>query len=167
MIICPKCGHKNETPHASDCPKCGVIYEKFRQMQQQRKAEQKLNNEFESVMMTNTDTSGFVYDDFESVKDKDSYASISNLSFYFICIGIILIAFWIYDLKFIWSVLSAYANFMKTSDKIFIVLAMAVFTSIPIALYFAVGAGLKLGKDIANNTRATRNYIRDIAQKTK
>jgi hypothetical protein len=42
-----------------------------------------------------------------------------------------------------------------------------VFSSLPIACYFAIGAALVLGKDIADNTRSTRSYLEHIAKMSK
>ena len=165
MTSCPKCGFQNRQPQAASCPKCGVYYSKFRKASEQQKAESKINEELSAAMSFSDSYPDNLSLDVERHKDKDSYTGIVFLSWFFIAISGLLLVFWIFDMKFIWSLMTYYSDFIRKEDKFFFMIFFGSMASLPIAVYFAIGGALKLGKDIADNTRATRNYLERIAKK--
>ena len=157
MITCPKCGFKNDQPQATDCPKCGLIYAKFQRAQTHKSVEQALNDSFKDAMPSGHEEEPR-FTDLEPQKDDDSYSGIVYLSWFFIGFSCVLGLIWVAEIKFFWSFIDSYQIF-KGSDKLLVILLFAMFSSLPVAIYLSVGGALKLGKDIADNTRATRNYL--------
>ena len=165
MTTCPKCGFKNNQPQATSCPKCGIYYAKFETAKEHLNAERSLNAGLKKTLSQADDIYAEEFTDLESDKDDNSYGGIFYLSWFFIVFSCFLGFIWILEIKYFWSFIDSYQIF-KGSDKLLVVLFFAIFSSLPVAIYLAVGGALKLGKDIADNTRATRNYLAHIA-KTK
>lgn len=171
MIFCPKCGFKNEQPQATDCPKCGLVYAKFHKAKNEGKnhiaAEQELTNSFRRAMSSEVEeATDFI--DLETRKDADSYQMLNYLSLFFICFAAILAIFTLVEAKYIWGLLnylSASYKMFTTSDKWLIAISVFFIGTMQVALFLAVGGLLRIGKDIADNTRATRNYLLHIARK--
>lgn len=173
MIFCPKCGLKNEKPQATDCPKCGLIYAKFQKAQQEEvhhiNAERALNDSLRRAVAS-SDEEPPNYIDFELDRDSRSYPLIENLSLFFLCFASILGLFTVFEIKYVWSLLVELNTSLKIfskSDIWIIVLSVGFLGTLQIAIYLAIGGLLRLGKDIADNTRATRNYLSHIALKVK
>ncbi len=163
MTVCPKCGHQHQQPTTA-CSKCGLIYEKFRQAEKHRRQEQDLNNRLADTLtqVENTYDQGLY--DFEGQRDRQSYPSITYLSwFFFIIAGLTAIA-WIVQIMFVSSFIGLFLQ-VKGSEKFVLILVVAIFSSLPVATYLAIGGALTLGKDIADNTRATRNYLEQLAKR--
>lgn len=163
MTVCPKCGHEHQQP-AKACSKCGLIFEKFRQAEERRKSEQDLNDRLADTLtqVENTYNQGFY--DFESQRDRQSYPSITYLSwFFFLFAGLTAIA-WIVQILFFSFFIGAFLQ-VKGPEKLVLILVVAIFSSLPVAAYLAIGGALKLGKDIADNTRATRNYLEQLVKR--
>lgn len=163
MTVCPKCGHQHQQPTTA-CSKCGLIYEKFRQAEKHRQQEQDLNNRLADTLTQVEDTYNQGFYDFESQRDRQSYPSITYLSwFFFLFAGLTAIA-WIVQILFVSSFIGAFLQ-VKGPEKLVLVLVVAIFSSLPVAAYLAIGGALKLGKDIADNTRATRNYLEQLVKR--
>ena len=163
MTVCPKCEHQHHQP-VKACSKCGLIFEKFRQAEERRKAEQVLNDQLADTLtqVENTYDQGFY--DFESQRDRQSYVGITYLSwFFFIFAGLTGIAL-IVQIKFLSSFFDVFPQ-IKGPEKFALTLVVAIFSSLPVATYLAIGSALKIGKDIADNTRATRNYLEHLVKK--
>ena len=169
MITCPKCGFKNEKLQATDCPKCGLIYAKFQKAKEEQirhmSAEHALRDSLSKAVTEGQDEEP-KFLDFESGKDQSSYPAITYLSWFFIGFSGVLGLVWVVEIKFFWSLLDSFFQ-LKGPDKLFITIFFAIFSSLPIAIYLSVGGALKLGKDIADNTRASRSYLAHIANKMK
>ena len=164
MITCPKCGFKNDQSQATDCPKCGLIYAKFQRAKTHKSVEKSLNESFRDAMPSGHEEEPR-FTDFEPQKDDDSYSGIVYLSWFFIGLSCVLGLISIIDIKYLWAFIDSYQIF-KGSEKLFVFLLLAILASLPVAVCLAVSGALTLGKDIADNTRATRNYLAHIA-KTK
>jgi hypothetical protein len=164
MINCPKCGFKNDQQQATNCPKCGLIYAKFQKTQAHKSIEQTLSDSFSNAMPSEyKEESRFA--DFESQKDQDSYSAIVFLSGFFNIFAGLLGIIWVAGIIVFWSFLSS-TQYFQGSPKVIVTLFFAMFSFLPIAMYASISGALKLGKDIADNTRATRNYLAHLT-KTK
>lgn len=163
MTVCPKCGYQHLQPTTA-CSKCGLIYEKFQQAEKHRRQEQDLNNRLADTLtkVETNDDQGFY--DFESQRDRQSYVGITYLSwFFFIFAGLTAIA-WIIQIKYLSYFIEGFLQ-IKGSEKLVLTLIIAIFSSLPVATYLAIGGALTLVKDIADNTRATRNYLEKLLKK--
>ena len=173
MTTCPKCGFINKQSQATDCPKCGLIYAKFKKVQEEESqhisAERSLNNSLNKAISSSFDEPSS-YTDFEADRDSRTYPMVDNLSLFFIVFAGILAIFTIFEIKYVWNLLfelnASFKIFSKT-DVWIIVLSIGFLGIMQTAIYLAVGGLLHLGKDIADNTRATRNYLSHIAKKMK
>lgn len=173
MPTCPKCGFKNERPQATDCPKCGLIYAKFQKAQKDEarhiSAEQALNDSLRRAIGSDSEEAT-TFIDFETDKDFRSYPSIEKLSVFFLCFAGVLGLVTIIEIKYVWGVLNqlnASFKMFSNSDFWIILLSVGLLGTLQVAIYLAIGGLLRLGKDIADNTRATRNYLSHIARKMK
>lgn len=173
MIACPKCGFKNDLPQAADCPKCGLIYAKFQKTTEDERshlqAERELTNSFRKVMASESEEPSH-FTDFETVKDSDSYRMLDNLSLFFIGFAGVLAIFTIVEAKYIWGLLTylnASFKMFTSADKWLISISVIFVGVMQASLFLAIGGLLRIGKDIADNTRATRNYLLHIARKSK
>lgn len=174
MKTCPKCGFQNSRPQAEDCPKCGLIYSKFYKAQQseskQMSAEKALNDSLTKVI-SNDQQRITSCADFEPIKDNDSYQMIGHLAFFLIAFSGVLAIWTIIEAKYFWGLLTqanetirAFTNTdIFTKSDIWIMIVSVIFIgTLQVALCLAIGGFLHLGKDIADNTRATRNYLSQI-----
>jgi len=163
MTVCPKCGHQHLQPTTA-CSKCGLIYEKFRQAEKHRRQEQELNDRLADTLLKVEDTYDQGFYDFEKQKDQQSYVGITYLSwFFFIFAGLTGIV-WVVQIKYLSNFFDVFLQ-IKGSEKFVLTLIVAIFSLLPVATYLAIGSALKIGKDIADNTRATRNYLEQLVKK--
>lgn len=162
MITCPKCGFKNNQSQATACPKCGLIYAKFQKVRTHKSIEQALSDSFSKAMPSELEEESR-FADFESQKDQDSYSAIVFLSGFFNIFAGLLGIIWIAGIVVFWSFLSS-TQYLQGFQKIIVTLFFAMFSFLPIAMYASISGALKLGKDIADNTRATRNYLAHLTK---
>ena len=173
MTICPKCGFENPQPEATECPKCGLVYAKFlnaqRNERQHVSAEQALHNSLKQAMAADEeDSSSFT--DFETQKDASSYPLIDNLVLLLVGLACALLIFTVLEIKFVWRLLTemnASFKLFSQSDRLLIMFSIGFLGILQVALCLAIGGILKLNKDIADNTRVTRNYLADLVQRKR
>ncbi len=173
MIFCPKCGFENTQFEATECPKCGLVYSKFftaqRNEHQHISAERALHNSLSKAMSTDVEGSSS-FTDFETEKDSNSYPLIDNLVLLLIGLAGILLIFTVFEIKFVWGLLAELNTSFKLfspSVKLLIILSIGFLGILQVAVYLAIGGILKLNKDIADNTRATRSYLVYLAHRKR
>lgn len=166
MRVCPKCGFKNEqdTP---ECPKCGVIYAKVAQArdneQAARQQEATINQKIEKEMGSSyVPDENFYLWEHEARQDSDAYPFISGLSTFFAFAAAIFGIGSIAGAIYFWDVLTQ-LSFFSARDKIFLVGVIAFSDAVSVGTLLAISAALTLGRDIANNTRASREYLLKLA----
>lgn len=130
-------------------------------------AERDLNDRLRKAVGNNhQETSSFI--DLEANKDSRTYQPISNLSIFILILSGVLVLFTIIETKYVWDLLThlnASFKMFSSSDRLLIVLSVGFLGVMQVATFLAIGGLLRIGKDIADNTRATRNYLSHIAQK--
>lgn len=161
MKICPKCGFGNEldTP---ECPKCGVIYAKAEQAKSDKQAahnqEKTINKKIEKEMSDYVpDESYFLWEQ-EARLDRNAYPFIGALSTFFVFAAAIFGIGCIAGAIYFWDILTQLGYF-SDRDKIFLVGVIALTDAVSVGTLLAIAGLLTLGRDIANNTRASREYL--------
>jgi predicted nucleic-acid-binding Zn-ribbon protein len=161
MPTCPKCGFKNEE-NTPDCPKCGAIYAKAEQVRANERTAQKLeaaiNQKIEKEMGTFTADDGYDLWEQEARNDRKAYPFIGFLSSFFAFAATLFGIGCIAGAIFFWDILTQ-LGFFSDRDKIFLVGAIALTVAISVGTLLAISGALTLGRDIANNTRASREYL--------
>ena len=167
MKICPKCKYQDDSKEPVSCPRCGVIYAKIEVAQQTRAAQQRLNMQFENTMRAEEETySQQAFSDREWELDQDSYPVAQNLTAFFNIFAIITAVSYIIGGMIIWNLLGN-TPYITNSGRYSLTVLYVMSAAFPIAIYLALATVLKLGKDIADNSRATRNYLAQLAHRNK
>lgn len=166
---CPKCSFEIGEAGAASCPKCGVVFAKVQKALADEAAykrriasERSISAALEKQMEEDEEVrSRLGLDpDMEMMKDEEAYPVIRFLSGLFILLAVIAAVAGILGLFdfYRWAKMSLGPRELVLS---MLLLAAAVVGSVVVLL--AVAEGLKMGRDVANNTRAMREYLRRMA----
>ncbi|MEJ2199595.1 MAG: hypothetical protein P8X63_01060 [Desulfuromonadaceae bacterium] len=161
MRICPKCGFRN-TQDTPECPKCGVIYAKVEQVRQNehvaRQQEATINQKVEKEMSNQASDESYLLWEQEVRHDRNAYPLIGVLSTFFVFAAAIFGIGCIAGAVYFWDSLTQF-GFVSNRDRIFLVGAIALTDAVSVGSLLAIASALTLGRDIANNTRASREYL--------
>jgi len=175
MKTCLKCNFENPQGNSEACPKCGAVYAKMErlarealkakeQAERERVWNDRLEREFDKEESPSYEDSLETYAR-EARRDQEAYPVISMLSGFFIILAIMVGAVGLIAALNAYNLLQAYTQIGgvpgQSNVGLFVIMAVSVTTSVAIVL--AIAGGLKLGRDIANNTRATREYMHELA----
>lgn len=167
MKTCPKCKHQDNSPEPVSCPKCGVIYAKIEEAQRTKSVQERLSQQLENTLRAEEEISSqHTFSDKEWELDQESYPTVQSLSSFFNIFAILTAIAWALGTVQLWSVLGEIPYF-TTSGRYTLTIVYLFSAAMPIALCLALSWALKLGKDIADNTRATRHYMSQLSQKKK
>ena len=167
MKICPKCKQQDNSAQPVSCPKCGVIYAKFETAQRAKSAEERLNQQLENTLRHEEEISSlYSFSDRELDLDRESYSTVQSLAGFFNIFAIFTAIAWTLGSVQLWSLLGEVPYFTN-SGRYTLTVIYFLSAAMPIALCLSLSWALKLGKDIADNTRATRHYLSQLSQKKK
>ena len=165
---CLKCGF-DDGSESDSCAKCGVVHAKARQAsaqqaEQRRKAaaERAISDLSERRLKADEKISASLnpFHDTQYLLDKDSYPVTEFLSGFFLfmaaCTAIIEIMGLVYFYQ--WGRI-----LFSSQELIFYMISIVVTSAGTVVVLLAISEGLKMGRNVANNTRATREYLRQIA----
>lgn len=166
MRKCPKCGFANDQ-NTLECPKCGAIYAKVQQAMASKQAirqhETLLNQKIRKEM-----SDDFPIDETidlwnaESNRDNEAYPVAAALSTFFAFAAAAAGIFCFIGALQFWGLLT-HMSFFTDRDKIFLLVAIVFANAISVGTLLAISAALSLGRDIANNSRASREYLLKLA----
>ncbi|OHB32049.1 MAG: hypothetical protein A2X84_12345 [Desulfuromonadaceae bacterium GWC2_58_13] len=167
MKICGKCGFENDANETVDCPKCGAIYAKVEKAklnastvrQQEETISQKIEKEMGSSYVP--DENLYLWEQ-EARQDRDAYPFIAGLSTFFVFAALLTGVSCIIGAYHFWDILTQ-LQFFSDRGKIFLFVAIALTDAVSVGTLLAISATLTLGRDIANNTRASREYLLKLA----
>jgi hypothetical protein len=167
MKTCPKCGFENESANP-DCLKCGVNFAKVERArsneQEPFKNEAIVNRKIEKVMGQDTpEDEAFYFQENEAIRDRESYPFIEFLSTFFLFLAALVGIAYIVGAIHFWDFLTQ-LSFFETRDKIFLLISITLADAISVGTLLAISAALTLGRDIANNTRASRECLFKLLQ---
>lgn len=168
---CPKCGFVMQGTGEASCPKCGVVFAKVQRAMAEEVAfnrrvaaersisatmEKRMAEDEEVRLRLNLDL------DPEYARDEEAYPVIHFLSGAFALlaalVGIADILGLVYFYQ--WGRL-----IFGSRDLLLFMISLVVVSVISVVLLLAVAEGLKMGRDVANNSRAMREYLRRMAGK--
>lgn len=168
MKICPKCKYQDNSKEPTSCPRCGVIYAKIEGAQKTRAAQELLNQQFENTLRREE----AAYSEQESLsdtewqRDQESYTVAQHLTAFFNIFAIGTAISYVIGGIILWRMLGE-TPFITSSGRYTFTVLYVMSAPFPIAIYLALASALKLGKDIADNTRATRHYMSYLVHKRK
>jgi hypothetical protein len=170
MKTCPKCGFENE-PASPDCLKCGVIFAKVERArsneQEPFQNEAIINRKIEKVMGQDIPEDEMLhFREKESIRDRESYPFIEFLSTLFLFLAALVGIACIVGAIHFWDFLTQ-LPFFETRDKIFLLISITLADVISVGTLLAISAALTLGRDIANNTRASRECLFKLVRSMK
>lgn len=162
MTTCPKCGFKKES-NTPDCMNCGVIFAKAEQaLAKERTAslqETTLNREIEWAMAENLPVDEELnFIEGEILQDGKSYPFIEFLIKFFLFAAALIGLGFIVGAIYFWDFLRQ-IPFFSAQDRYILIFAIILSDMISVGTLLATSAALTLGRDIANNTRASRECL--------
>ncbi|MEZ4599589.1 MAG: hypothetical protein R2940_07355 [Syntrophotaleaceae bacterium] len=141
---------------------CGVIFAKVEQARaDERNAlsrESAINRKIEKVLRNDPVDERFFFQEKEVIRDRESYPFIEFLINFFLFAAALVGIGCIMGAIHFWNFLTQ-LPFFSTQYRIFLILAITFTNAISVGLLLAIPAALTLGRDIANNTRASRECL--------
>lgn len=162
MRTCPKCGFINES-NTPDCMNCGVIFAKVEQARANERAalfkEAALNREIEWAMAGNLPVDEELsFIEGEIIQDGKSYPFIEFLINFFLFAAVVVGLGCIVGAIYFWDLLRQLPLF-SAQDRYLLLFVIILSDVISVGTLLAISAALTLGRDIANNTRASRECL--------
>jgi hypothetical protein len=168
-VKCPKCSFEIRESGAAACPKCGVVFAKVQRalaeeaaFSRRIAAERSISAVLEKQMEADEEVRSRLNldPDPEYARDEAAYPVIDFLSgvFYFLAVltGIIETLGLIYFYQ--WGKM-----IFGPGEMLLSMASLAVVSAGSVVVLLAVAEGLKMGRDVANNSRAMREYLRRMA----
>ncbi|MCL1477038.1 MAG: hypothetical protein MH219_05480 [Marinobacter sp.] len=165
---CLKCGF-DDGSESDTCTKCGVIHAKVRQVSEQQiehrrkaAAERAISDLSEKRLKADETISASLnpFHDTQYLLDKDSYPVTEFLSGFFLFMAACTAIVEFFGLVYFYQ----WGKLFFSSRELVLYMASIVVTSAgSVVVLLAISEGLKMGRNVANNTRATREYLRQIA----
>jgi hypothetical protein len=165
-VKCPKCSFEIQQAGAAACPKCGVVFAKVQRalaeeaaIKRRVAAERSISAVLEKQMEADEEVHSRLNldPDPEYARDEAAYPVIHLLSavFYFLAVftGIIETLGLIYFYQ--WGKM-----IFSPGEMLLFMTSLAVASAGSVVFLLAVAEGLKIGRDVANNSRAMREYLR-------
>ena len=170
MTTCPTCGFDNPDDKATTCPECGLPYAELADLSEKEEScgeslAEDFYPRFAERLMERENTPETPADR-EWDRDQTTYPGILYLSWFFYGFALVLGFGWIVGISFFRRYLAGLEG-VDPSDRLYLILLFAIVSSMPMALYLAIGAVLRLGKDIADNTRAARSHLARIVNRSE
>jgi hypothetical protein len=167
METCPKCGFSNAMP-ATDCLKCGVNFAKVGQARATERAalqnEAAINHKIERVLTRNFPLDEDLYHrENEALHDRESYPFIEFLSTFFLFAASLVGVACIVGTIYFWGFLTQ-LSFFSAQNKFVLLAAIILSDAISVGILLAISGALTLGRDIANNTRASRECLFELVR---
>jgi hypothetical protein len=169
--VCQKCGFQASGPGAEICPKCGVVHAKVqRAMAEQvaaRKkfaAERNLSETIANSMEEDENlrlTMNFELDP-EISRDEEAYPVTHFLSGFFAFLAVFTA---LVEVMGLWHFYSWGKALLSTQELLLSMISLSLLAATSVVILLAISEWLKMGRDVANNTRAMRAYLRRIAGK--
>lgn len=166
---CPKCGFEIQEAGLAACPKCGVVFAKVQRALAEEAAfnrriaagrsisavlEKRMEADEEVRSRLNLDP------DQEYARDEAAYPVIHFLSGVFTFLAVFTAITEVLGLIYFyqWGKL-----IFSPREMLLFMTSLAVASAGSVVVLLAVAEGLKMGRDVANNTRAMREYLRRMA----
>jgi hypothetical protein len=170
-LICQKCGFQASGPGVEICPKCGAVHAKVQraiaeQIVARKKvaAERNLSEAIATNMEKDEDlrlAMNFELDP-EILRDEEAYPVTHFLS----GLCAFLAAFVaVVEVMSLWHFYDWGKAALKSRELLLSMIALSLMAATSVVLLLAISEWLKMGRDVANNTRAMRAYLRRIAGK--
>lgn len=170
MKSCLKCNFATEETDRIDCPKCGAIYSKVEELHHQkaqhsrsvRSLSDKLEFELESDAYDNS------FSDLTEVQwfERDQYPVVGNLAFVFYFLAAFVAIGEVFGLINFYQTMHSLG--LYRTEQLITYLALLSFGSlVSIAVIVAFPSLLIMSRDMANDARATKEFLRIIASRLR
>lgn len=163
MKKCRKCGTENPLDQQTNCPKCGIDYAKYEKHLAEKKANERLGQQFEKEIERG-DGLTVHYDDAEKEIDEGSYYWIDLLIWAIVVLAFVVGGIELWFCLSMWEGIASLAK-IPADGKFAIGLIILFIVSLSVSCILAIAGVLHLCRDIANNTRASRAYLRVLTHR--
>lgn len=160
MKKCCKCGTENPNDQQAHCPKCGVDYAKFEKYLAEKKARENLGQRFEKEIEVG-EALTIPYCDEENDKDQHSYYWIDLLIWIIVLLAFVVGAIELWFCLSIWDTLASWVP-TSANEKVRVGMFIVFVEALSVSCILSLAGLLHLCRDIANNTRASRFYLRGL-----
>jgi hypothetical protein len=168
-VKCPKCSFEIQQAGAAACPKCGVVFAKVQRalaeeaaFNRRVTAERSISVALEKQMEADEAVRSRLNldPDPEYARDEAAYPVIHFLAGIFTFLAVFTAITEILGLIYFyqWGKL-----IFSPREMLLFMTSLAVASAGSVVVLLAVAEGLKLGRDVANNSRAMREYLRRVA----
>jgi hypothetical protein len=169
FVKCPKCNFEIQQAGATACPKCGVVFAKVQRalaeeaaFNRRISAERSISVALEKQMAADEEVHSRLNlgPDPEYARDEAAYPVIHFLSGVFTFLALFTAITETIGLIYFyqWGKL-----IFGPREMLLFMTSLAVASAGSVVLLLAIAEGLKMGRDVANNTRAMREYLRRLA----
>jgi hypothetical protein len=170
MKKCLKCQFVSQETDRRDCPKCGAIYSKVEKLNhdyvQQQRTVRQLSDKLEFLLDSDPDEyplSGLAD---EQWFERDQYPIVSYLSLFFLLLAAIVAIGEIAGISYFYRFMSELGVY-GTEQLVTQTILLSLGSIVPVALIVAISYLLAMHRDMANDARSTREFLRIIAAKLK
>jgi uncharacterized Zn finger protein (UPF0148 family) len=172
-VKCPKCGFEIQEVGAAACPKCGVVFAKVQRalaeeaaFNRRIAAERSISVALEKQMEADEEVRSRLNldPDPEYAWDEEAYPAVPVLSGVFTFLALFTAISEISGLIYFyqWGKL-----IFSAREMLLFMISLAVASAGSVVMLLAIAEGLKMGRDVANNSRAMREYLRRMAGERK
>jgi uncharacterized Zn finger protein (UPF0148 family) len=169
VLTCQKCGFQTSRSGVEVCPRCGAVYAKMQRAIAEKKAASKrvaaeriLSARIAKKMEEDESLRNVLNLDLdpEIARDEQAYPVARFLSglFAFLAAFTALVEALALAHFYTWATLV-----FNATDLLLFMTALSVFSVTTVVILLAISEGLKIGRDVASNSRAMREYLRRIA----
>jgi hypothetical protein len=164
-VKCPKCSFEIQQAGAAACPKCGVVFAKVQRalaeeaaFNRRVTAERSISVALEKQMEADEEVHSRLNlgPDPEYARDDAAYPAVPFLSGVFSFLALFTAISEISGLIYFyqWGML-----IFSPREMLLFMTSLAVASAGSVVVLLAIAEGLKLGRDVANNSRAMREYL--------
>lgn len=168
---CPKCGFGNLEEGAATCPKCGVVFAKLRRVREEEAAfrtrlaaERSLSSELARQLAEDEELrSRLSFDvDREYERDEAAYPVTRLLAGLFAFLALFTAVTEIMGLIQFYQWVKPN---LEPRELFLSMISLGVAVATSVGMLLAISEGLRMGRDVANGTRAMRAYLRRMTGK--
>ena len=170
MKKCLKCQFVSQEVDRLDCPKCGAIYSKVEELHHQRVHQKRTVRQLSEKLefQLNSESDEYPFSDLvdEQWFERDQYPVVGHLSLFFLFLAAIVAIGEFAGIYNFYQIMK-YLDIYRPEQIVTFTILLTIGSLVPVAMIVSFSYFLTMNRDIANETRAAKEFMRIIATRLK